>query len=473
MVSYDQRDGGSDDVHAPSASAPGGPTADGRPTAILPLSQLFQLSVYWFGINSIWGAIDGVILQKRVPELVDPGTGGTALAVVKVVAVLMAIVIQPTIGSISDYTISRWGRRKPYIFIGAVLDVVFLIGLATSQTYLSVIAFLVLLQFSSNFAQGPFQGYIPDLVPGRQVGLASALVGVMSVLGVIAGQTLASTGISSTPGVADDFTIPTIAVGLIELATALGTILWVREGRAAKDRGGRSWRSIAGEAWGLDVFRERSFVWLVASRLFFLMGVSVIYNLNVIYLERSIALSPDEQKFWIPVTSVVIGVSILLSTLPAAKLSDRFGRKPVIYAACLMGAIGMTGLVAAPGVLVAEFGILLVAVGAGAFLAVDWALMTDIIPKASSGRYMGMSNVATASAGAFALIIGGPIVDVVGGSAETGAGPRAAVAVGILLFVIAAGLLRPVDERRRDDPEDETNSLLPVSDGAIREAPAI
>ena len=80
---------------------------------------------------------------------------------------------------ISDYTISRWGRRKPYIAIGATLDVVFLIGIATSKTYFSVVAFLVLLQFSSNFAQGPFQGYVPDLVPQRQVGFASALVGVM------------------------------------------------------------------------------------------------------------------------------------------------------------------------------------------------------------------------------------------------------------------------------------------------------
>jgi MFS family permease len=455
-------------MHAPSATTADGQDSDGRPTATLPVSQLFQLSIYWFGINSIWGAIDGVILQKRVPELVDPGTGGTALAVFKIVAVLMAIVIQPTIGSISDYTISRWGRRKPYIFIGAVLDVVFLIGLATSQTYISVLAFLVLLQFSSNFAQGPFQGYIPDLVPGRQVGLASALVGVMSVLGVIAGQTLASMGISSDPAKPDDFTIPTIAVGLIELATALGTIIWVREGRAAKDRGGRSWRAIAGEAWGMDVFKERSFVWLVASRLFFLMGVSVIYNLNVIYLERSIALSPDEQKFWIPVTSAVIGLSILASTIPAAKLSDRLGRKPIIYAACAMGAVGMLGLALAPSVLVAEAGILLVAVGAGAFLAVDWALMTDIIPKASSGRFMGMSNVATASAGAFALIIGGPLVDIVGGIDETGAGPRAAVAAGIGLFLIAALLLRPVDERRRDDEPDPSVPLAePLTAGAV------
>jgi hypothetical protein len=66
---------------------------------------------------------------------------------------------------------------------------------------------------------------------------------------------------------------------------------------------------------------------------------------------------------------------------------------------------------------------------------------------------MGMSNVATASAGAFALVIGGPIIDVVGGPEETGAGPRAAITVGILFFVIAAALLRPVDQRRRDDVE--------------------
>jgi MFS family permease len=181
------------------------------------------------------------------------------------------------------------------------------------------------------------------------------------------------------------------------------------------------------------------------------MGVSLIYNLSVIYLERSMILNPDEQKFWIPVTSVVIGGSILASTIPAARLSDRFGRKPVIYTACGMGALGMAVLALAPGVLVAEAGILLVAVGAGAFLAVDWALMTDIIPKASSGRYMGMSNVATASAGAFALILGGPLVDIIGGVEETGAGPRAAVAVGVLLFLSAAVLLRPVDERRRED----------------------
>ena len=434
-------------MHAPTG-ATSDLTAGGRPTAVLPFRQLFQLSIYWFGINAIWGAIDGVVLQERVPDLVAAGTGGTALAVLKIVAVLMAIAIQPTVGTISDYTMSRWGRRKPYIFIGATLDVVFLVGIAFSQTFIAVLAFVVLLQFSSNFAQGPFQGYVPDLVPAAQVGVASALVGVMSVLGVVGGQTIASTGYLVDP---PDFTIPTIAVGVVEFLTMLGTVIFVREGRQARDRAGRGWPSIAAEAWGTDILQERSFLWLVASRLFFLTAVALIYNLNVLYMTRSLELTDADKGFWIPVTSVIIGLAIIITAVPAAKLSDRFGRKAVIYTACVLGALGMVILTLAPSVPVAEAGILSIAVGAGAFLAVDWALMTDIIPKAASGRYMGMSNVATASAGAFALIIGGPLIDIVGGVDETGAGPRAAVAVGAVLFVLAALLLRPVDARRRED----------------------
>ena len=64
-------------MQSPDASGPGDLTADGRPAALLPLRQLFQISLYWFGIIAICGAVDGVVLQERVPHLVDPGTGGT------------------------------------------------------------------------------------------------------------------------------------------------------------------------------------------------------------------------------------------------------------------------------------------------------------------------------------------------------------------------------------------------------------
>jgi MFS family permease len=345
----------------------GAGTPAGRPLARLPLRQLYQVSIYWFGINAIWGGLN-IVLQERIPPLVPAGEGGRYLALLDLAAVVMAIAVQPTVGALSDYTISRWGRRKPYIAIGAVLDVVFLIGIAASQAYLAIFAFVVLLQFSSNFAQGPFQGFIPDLVPGDQVGVASALVGAMSILGVIGGTILVSVGYAL-----GSFAVPTIGLGLIELATAVGTLRWVQDGRVPKNRAGRSWLSIAKEAWGLDVLRERSFVWLVGSRLFVLAGVAVLTKLVVLYMSRSLVLDVNARSFWVPATSVLVAVTIVLSTVPAARISDRIGRKRVIYASCALGAMGASIAALAPSVLVAEAGVVLLAIAAGAFLSVDWA----------------------------------------------------------------------------------------------------
>jgi MFS family permease len=76
--------------------------------------------------------------------------------------------------------------------------------------------------------------------------------------------------------------------------------------------------------------------------------------------------------------------------------------------------------------------------------------MTDIIPKASSGRFMGISNLAVGLAGPVAALLAGPIIDKVGGIAETGDGPRAAFLAGIALFALAAVFLRPVDPTPRE-----------------------
>ena len=80
------------------------------------------------------------------------------------------------------------------------------------------------------------------------------------------------------------------------------------------------------------------------------------------------------------------------------------------------------------------------------FLAVDWALLTDIVPKASAGRYMGISNVATATAGLVGLAIGGIVIDTSNALIGEGVGPRMAIALSVPLLVIGALLLRPVKE---------------------------
>jgi len=428
--------------------------ASGRPTARMPLGQLLRISLYWLGLSAVWsGFLDIVNGRLQFTGLVPQGREGAGAFEISILGTIIAILVQPTVGSISDYTMTRWGRRKPYIFIGSVLDLVFLYGIATSNTVLALAVFVALLQFSSNFAQGPFQGYVPDLVPAPQVGLASGLIGLFSAFGNIAGFVVAAIAIKFSETDPNAFFYGTMALGAIEFGTMLSVVVRVDEGRRAKPRNGRSWLSVAREAWGTDILQERSFLWLVGSRFFVLLAGALLVTLSTFYLAQTFGLGAGATGEAKLILLGVVLAGITLAVVPSARLSDRIGRKNVIYGACAIGAAGLAIAALAPSVPVAMLGAALFAVAAGSFLAVDWALMTDIIPKASSGRYMGISNVATASSGIVALALGGAgVMDTVNAILGYGTGPRAALWLGVLCYIIGALLLRPVDERRREDP---------------------
>ena len=121
----------------------------------------------------------------------------------------------------------------------------------------------------------------------------------------------------------------------------------------------------------------------------------------------------------------------------------------------MLGAIGLGIIAVAPNAYVATVGAALFGASQGTFLSVDWALMTDIIPRASSGRYMGLSNVVTASATTIAVAVGGVFIDVVNKSLGIGTGPRLELGLGIIYFALGALALRPVVEpiRRGRAPE--------------------
>jgi MFS family permease len=241
------------------------------------------------------------------------------------------------------------------------------------------------------------------------------------------------------------------AVGLVELLTMVAVVARVGEGQPPKPRNGKSWGSIVREVWGTDVLKERSYVWLLASRFFFLMGGAVLVNLILTYLKQTHGLDEDAANSTNLVMLVTIVLANVLAIIPSARLSDRIGRKPVIYASCVIGFVGVALAALAPAIPLAIVGGALFGASAGTFLAVDWALMTDIIPKASSGRYMGLSNVATTSSTVIAVATGGLLLDAVNIAFGLGTGPRAAFLLGAVYYVISALTLRPVVEPPRSE----------------------
>ena len=415
----------------------------GRPTKILPIGHLIRISLYWLGLTAIDGAV-GLFIQNRLnfgPLAVPDLEVGRTLFLISIPVGIISIIVQPTVGSISDYTVSRWGRRKPYIVVGSLLDLVFLYGIATANSVVALGAFAALLSFSTNIARGPFQGYVPDLVSDKQVGLASAMVGLMQILGNVVG--FLSVTLAVLYGRIE---LAILAVGLIELLTMSAVVLRVEPGRPPKDRAGRSWASVAAETWGTDVLRERSYVWLLTSRFFFLMGGAVLVNLLITYLKQTHGLGEEEANGIYTITLIVVVLANLIAIVPSARISDRVGRKPVIYVSCVIGFVGVLLAALAPAVPIAIVGAALFGASAGTFLAVDWALMTDIIPRAASGRYMGLSNVATTASTIFAVMTGGLMIDAVNAALGIGSGPRAAFLLGAVYYVISALTLRPVVE---------------------------
>ena len=432
-------------IPATGIPSPIDPDAGARPTELLPIPQLLRISLYWLGLTAIDAAV-GLYVTNRLEfdGLVPKDDVGKSMFVIGIGAAIVGIIIQPTIGYVSDYTVSRWGRRKPYIVFGSLLDVVFLIGIAYGNSVLVLAAFMLLLAVSTNIARGPFQGYVPDLVAEPQVGLASGMVGLMQVVGNVTGFLLVSLSVSLGA-----MHLSLIAVAIVELVTMLSVVLRVGRGLPPKPREGKSWGRIAREAWATDILQERSYVWLLVSRLLFLTAGGLLVNFVVIYLSRAFGFGKEEANQWYVAILIVVVAANVVAILPASKLSDRTGRKPLIFLACAGGAIGAGIVALAPSIPIAMAGAALFGAANGTFLAVDWALMTDIIPRASAGRYMGMSNVATGASTPISIALGGLVLDTIASGGNEPFSPRAVFLLAVVVFAAAAVTLRPVVEPRR------------------------
>jgi len=447
-----------------AATADQGRDAQGRPTAPLSWWRLLAVTAYWLAITVLWGAFTFSIIPRLVESKGVLGSSthplaGLAIGVITTAGVIIAIVVQPTMGAISDHTRTRLGRRKPFILAGTAMDIVFLSLAALAfwnQAYWPFVGAVALLQFSSNFAQGPYQGYVPDLVPARQVGVASGLLGAANIAGNLLGPGLAILFVVVLP---DTLHAPQIALGVfaaiavVEVTTMLVTVLWVPDRPAAESK--LSLLDRARGAWGMDILQQRDYVWLLVSRLFVLTALVSLQAFAVFFLENAHGMSPDQAQVLQFPLIITTALAALLSAVPGGWISSRIGRKPVLFVAIGLGLIGALLLAFGPAYWMVVLAAVPIGICSGVFLGVDWALMTDIIPKAESGRYMGISNIAVASAGPIASTVGGVVVFIVVSLAANAAGGpglayRAIFVVMAAELAIGAWALRHVHEPGRN-----------------------
>jgi Na+/melibiose symporter-like transporter len=365
------------------------------------------MNVYWFGLSFMWNAIHPIILPALLLNFAPESLKNTYLGGMTFAGLILAMIVQPIAGGLSDGTQSRRGRRRPWMLIGTLLSLAFLAGMARAGNFSWLLIAYVFLQIASNSAHGPAQGLIPDLVPENQRGLASGIKNLFDMLGLVVASRVAGKLMSNDNPVLL-FAVIAATLAISAVVTSLATTESSdRQEDSVTDEAEPSLRNLR-HLLGVGLRNHPDYVWLITSRLLILLGIYAVQAFVQYYI-RDVLLVPNPTE----VTGnllAMIGLPLTLLVFPAGLLSDRLGRKRLNL---------LAGAVIAPAIFLPIFArsvttLLIfggmIGAGAGIFVSANWALATDLIPQQEAGKYLGLTNLATAGSGAIGRLAG-PLID--------------------------------------------------------------
>ena len=468
------------------------------------------INVFWLGLNIRNNAVGSIFMPYLIALFVGPEIRNTALGELRTVGLVIAMLVQPAMGFLSDQSTSRWGRRRPFIFVGALLDVVFLAAFALVTNLWVLVGLVLLIQFSSNISHGPLQALIPDVVPEGQRGVSSAVKAIFELLplillgftvaplvgaghfgwavavtavGLLACMALTMVLVKETPlkekpnvplgptmvrvlgmlggivaGAAAGIVAGGVVGGLIGLAAwpSGGQALAMTVGVAAGGTVSMIVAVVAG-VWagaiatvGPEVRQHASFVWWVVNRLLFLAAITSFQAFAAYFLMYAFHVDINRATTMTGTLVMMVGIFTLLSALPSGLLSDRWGQRRLVSASGLLAAVGaflVLGTIWLPNLTLLYVAGALMGLATGLFMTTNWALGTRLVPPAEAGRYLGISNLAGAGGGMIGTGLGGPIADFLNGRMP-GLGYFVLFAGYGLLFLLSTLSLRWVVEQK-------------------------
>src|SRR6266851_989875 len=158
----------------------------GAPTTRLSFGRLAAINAFWFGGGAHWQPIY-ISLIPVGATLIAGSNADLLIGKVTAAGGVFALLTPILVGWLSDRTVTRWGRRRPWMVAGTVLNIIGLGLLALSTNQLTFIAAYLVVQLSNNAAGAAYTGVIPDVVRAEDRGRASGLLGTMNQLGTVVG----------------------------------------------------------------------------------------------------------------------------------------------------------------------------------------------------------------------------------------------------------------------------------------------
>lgn len=401
--------------------------------------SLFLISVFWFAINFHWSALLVIVIPSQLLNYVADANKGRYLGLLLGIGAVVVLISQPLFGAISDRAAFGVGRRRPFIFIGVLGNIIGLSIMYLARSFSIFLIGFLLVQLMNNIAAAPYQALLPDLVPHSQRGSASGYMGLMLILSQVAA--FGTVGLLVSEGHLL-LTYSIIAVLLFVLMVI--TIMFVKEVPIEKPEK-FVFNDFIKSFW-VSPRRYPDFAWVFFTRVFIMLGIYTLQDFIAYFMKDVIGFENFEQATG--TTLLIISLFSAVSVFTAGYYSDRFGRKKIVYVAgAIMATSAAIFVFTGSYLMVIVLGILF-GLGFGAYTSVDWALAIDVLPPTNSyAKDMGIWNMASVLPQIIAPVIAGPILDYFN-MFRSNFGYSAVFATVVIYFILGTVLVRFVRTAR-------------------------
>jgi len=352
-----------------------------------------------------------VSLALKVNSLVGIEQAPNSLALVAGVGAAVAMFTNPFCGKLSDRTSSPLGMRRPWIVGGLVGGTLGVLVVAVAPTIPVVLLGWCVAQVGFNALLAAMVAVLPDQVPVEQRGMVAGVLGVCLPVASVVGTFLVKL-----------FTGNTVAMFLVPCAVAAAFILLfaVTLPDRRLDRGDRpAWsvRELASTFW-VSPRRNPDFAWAFTSRFLFVLAYAFLVTYQAYYLLDHLGSTEAEVPQQVFLGTLVQSVVLVAASLLGGRLSDWTGRRKVfVVTASVIYGVALFVIAAAVSFNGFLVGMALGGLGFGLYMAVDLALVVDVLPDPdTAAKDLGVLNIAGALPSAIAPAIAPVILAVGGGS---------------------------------------------------------
>ena len=396
--------------------------------------KLWNISFGFLGVQIAY-ALQSANISRIFATL---GADPHSLSYFWILPPLMGIIIQPIVGSMSDKTWCKWGRRKPYLFVGALVAVLVMallpnsgsLGLTVKVAMSFGLFMLMLLDTSINMAMQPFKMMVGDMVNERQKAKAysiqSFLCNTGSLIGYLFPFFFTWLGVSN---MAEEGVVPNSVIYSFYIGAAILILCVIYTSLKVKEMPPKEYEQFHGIS-NEEKEEKRDFISLLvnAPKSFWTIGLVQLFSWlafmymwtytagaiahNVWGVTDTKSLEYQQAGNWV---GVLFAVQAIGSIIWAVILPQFKSRKLGYSLSLLIGGVGFISTLFVHDQYVLFISFTLIGCAWAAMLAMPFAMLTNSLSGRNMGAYLGLFNGTICIPQIIAAIIGGVILKCVGG----------------------------------------------------------